>query len=284
MSLEDIREAIEEQTGLRPEGAPETITGGCINDSFRLGDFFVKTNSTEKSSMFSVEELGLQTLHAADAVRVPQAICSGITSSQAFLVLELLPLAGGPMKSQEELGRQLACLHRTTAPQFGWDHDNFIGPTPQPNQKCDSWIEFVREHRLAQILKLAEGCGYHFPIVDRLLAGIDRFFEGDPTPSLLHGDLWSGNASSLADGTPVIFDPAVYFGDREADLAMTRLFGGFSASFYAAYSEAWPLSPGHEQRCEFYNLYHILNHAVLFGGGYARQAQGIIARLVSQLE
>lgn len=283
MSVEEIRDAIEEKTGVRPEGLPGSISGGCINDTFRLGDYFVKTNDASLSSLFDTELLGLQELHMAGALRVPDPICMGTTSTHAFLVLEFLPLDGRTMSSDAELGSRLARQHRAVGEQCGWERDNFIGATPQPNSKTGSWIAFFREHRLLHMLRLAEQCGYQFPRVERLLADLDQFFECEPAPSLLHGDLWAGNADALDDGTPVIFDPAVYFGDREVDLAMTRLFGGFSDSFYASYDEAWPLPAGHEARCELYNLYHILNHAVLFGGSYARQAQGIIDHLLGRL-
>ena len=283
MSLDTIRDAVEEATGVRPEGPAQPMGGGCINDAFRLGDFFVKTNELSKEAMFEVESLGLTALHQSNSVRVPQPICSGCDSALAFVVLEFLPLGGGSTSSQETLGRQLADLHRTTADHFGWEQDNFIGATPQPNLQSERWIDFLREHRLGHILHLAEGCGYAFRNAAGLLDNLDRFFESEPPPSLLHGDLWGGNAGALKDGTPDIFDPAVYHGDREADLAMTRLFGGFSPAFYAAYAEAWPLAPGHEARSDLYNLYHILNHAVLFGGGYARQAQGMMDELLRRI-
>ena len=281
--LDEIRGAIARETGQKPEGTPRTIGGGCINETFRLDNYFVKTNAPDRLEMFEVERLGLETLHKTDTVRVPQPVCSGTTPGQAFLVLEFLPLGGSRPSYQARLGQQLAELHRTTAKHFGWEQDNFIGATGQPNTPTDSWVDFLREQRLGHMLRLAGDCGFSFHGAGTLLDHLDRFFEEPPPPSLLHGDLWRGNAGALEDGDPVIFDPAVYFGDREADLAMTRLFGGFAPSFYQAYQEAWPLSPGHEVRVDLYNLYHILNHAVLFGGSYARQAQTMIEALLRHL-
>ncbi len=276
-----ICDAIEAATGTRPNGAPRPIGGGCINEAYQLGDFFVKTHAPAGAAMFEAEVLGLDELHRSNSIRVPQPVCTGCTLSHAFLVLEFLPLGGGSAASQEELGRGLSRLHRCTRTTHGWDHDNFIGATPQPNTPADDWIEFLRERRLGYMLRQAEERGFTFRGAVSLLDSLDGFFdEGDPPPALLHGDLWGGNASAMTDTTPVIYDPAVYYGDREADLAMTHLFGGFSPAFHAAYEEEWPLPAGHEARRDLYNLYHILNHAVLFGTGYARQAQAMIDHLL----
>jgi fructosamine-3-kinase len=279
MSVDEIRDAIAEATGDRPEDAPQPIGGGCINETFRLGDYFVKSNRAEEFDMFAAEREGLLELRAPNAIRLPAPVCSGRGSSQAFLVLEYLPLESSS-SCQEALGHQLAELHRATSQNHGWSRDNYIGATPQPNQTSPSWIEFFGQRRLGHMLTLAEARGYRFKNATTLLDKLGDLFDGEPSPSLLHGDLWGGNAAALPSGIPVIFDPAIYYGDREADLAMTRLFGGFSAPFYQAYEESWPLPVGHERRVNLYNLYHILNHAVLFGGGYARQAQGMIDQLL----
>ena len=177
-------------------------------------------------------------------------------------------------------------MHRTTRPQFGWWRDNTIGSTPQINTEEHDWIAFFREHRLHYQLELTATHGNTrlLRAGEKLLEALPAFYSDyTPPASLLHGDLWGGNHGQLRDGTPVIFDPAVYYGDREADLAMTELFGGFSFSFYAAYNEAWPLDAGYRVRRELYNLYHVLNHFNLFGGGYAGQAEGMIGRLVSEV-
>ncbi|MBI5626988.1 MAG: fructosamine kinase family protein [Nitrosomonadales bacterium] len=175
-----------------------------------------------------------------------------------------------------------------TASQFGFAHKNFIGTTPQPNGWKNSWIDFWREQRLGFQLRLAKQNGYGSQLQtlgERLIDALPAFFENHtPQPSLLHGDLWRGNHSFLADGTPVIFDPAPYYGDRECDLAMTELFGGYPADFYAAYRAAFPLDEGYAVRKDLYNLYHILNHANLFGNGYARQAEQMMLRLLAEVE
>jgi len=185
------------------------------------------------------------------------------------------------------LGEQLATLHRRTGKAFGFTQDNFIGSSPQRNTWNNDWISFWREERLGFQLELAAENGYGGKLQslgEDLLEALPAFFEGyAPAPSLLHGDLWSGNHAFLADGTPTIFDPAVYYGDRECDLAMTELFGGYTANFYAAYRAAWPLHEGYGLRRDLYNLYHILNHANLFGGGYANQAEQMMRTLLQRM-
>jgi fructosamine-3-kinase len=270
-------------------GRSETARGGDISQSFRVSDgprsYFVKTQPATSLGMFETEAAGLAALAAAHAVRVPQVVCLGIAAGRAYLVLEHLALRSGGDAAR--LGRELAQQHRVSAPHFGAERDNWIGSTPQPNGWMDDWVAFWRERRLGFQLRLAAQNG-HGGLLTRdgetLLARLDGFFAGHrPTPSLLHGDLWGGNHGFLADGSPVIFDPASYFGDRECDLAMSELFGGFAPAFYAAYREAWPLDPGYGMRRTLYNLYHVLNHANMFGGGYAAQARHMIARLLAEL-
>ena len=177
-------------------------------------------------------------------------------------------------------------MHRVTATRVGWHRDNTIGATPQINTPGADWIAFWRQHRLGFQLRLAGENGHRGRLLtqgERLLEQLPVFFSGyEPRPSLLHGDLWSGNAAFMRDGTPVIFDPAVYYGDREADIAMTELFGGFSAEFYRAYDETDPRDPGYATRKLLYNLYHVLNHLNLFGGGYRAQAERVIGELLAQ--
>jgi fructosamine-3-kinase len=227
------------------------VGGGDINASYRLEStdgarYFVKLNSAQRLAMFAAEAAGLQAIAATDAIRVPQVIAHGTAEQQSFLVLEHLPLGG--RSNGRLLGAQLAALHKNTVAQFGFMQDNFIGSTPQPNGWCDDWIAFWREHRLGFQLQLAKENGYSGKLQtlgQSLLDALPAFFaDYTPQPSLLHGDLWSGNHGFLADGTPVIFDPAAYYGDRECDLAMTELFGGYGADFYASYRKAWPLDAG----------------------------------------
>lgn len=265
------------------------VGGGCINAAWRIegqtARYFVKTNSAAGLHMFEAEAAGLAELAATRTLRVPCPLAAGITGNEAFLVLEWLDLGG--RGSAAQFGQQLVALHRVSAPRFGFNSDNSIGTTPQPNDWTDDWVVFWRDQRLGFQLELAARNGLGGSLQtqgERLMAKLEGLFDGyRPQPSLLHGDLWSGNYGYLQTGEPVIFDPAVYYGDREADMAMTELFGGFPAGFYAAYREAWPLDAGYKTRKTLYNLYHILNHANLFGGGYARQAEGMMVRLLAEL-
>ncbi len=244
---------------------------------------FVKSGPSSDYDMFAAEAEGLSELAAAGAVRVPCVYAYGDEDGISFVATEWLNLGRASSGSEERLGRELAALHRTTTDRYGWHRDNTIGLTPQRNTWSDDWVDFLREQRLAFQLELAAGNGYRGTLQERgtrLLERLDRFFEGyTPEASLLHGDLWGGNWG-CCDGEPVIFDPAVYYGDRESDLAMTRLFGGFGRAFYAAYEDAWPLAPGHRERSDLYQLYHVLNHLNLFGSGYLGQAQRLIDRLL----
>ncbi len=268
-----------------------SMGGGCINSAYRIEGrgqvYFVKLNRAELLDMFIAEAEGLAELNKPGVIRVPKPVCYGTSSDQAFIVMEHLPFGGGRRDAMQVFGRQLAELHRFTADQFGWQRDNTIGATHQPNDRHDDWISFWQQARLGYQLKLAARQGGSHRMLDKgqqLLARVADFFtDYQPEPSLLHGDLWSGNYSILSTGEPVIFDPAVYYGDREADIAMTELFGGFGGDFYAAYNEAWPLDSGYNHRKTFYNLYHILNHFVMFGGGYGSQAEGMMDRLLSEV-
>ena len=264
------------------------LTGGCINQTLELSlrdrAYFVKLNSADRVDMFQAEAAGLEALAATGAIRTPTVICLGELSEHAYLVLEYIPLTSSG--DQALAGRQLASQHRTLGRHFGWDQDNYIGTNPQPNPPCDSWIDFWREQRLGFQLALAARQGHRGALQvrgQRLMEKLPGLLAHAPQPSLLHGDLWSGNLGYDRSGTPVTFDPAVYFGDRETDLAMSELFGGFSERFYSAYNEAWPLDAGYATRKSLYNLYHILNHLNLFGGGYGRQAVAMIDRLLAEL-
>ena len=222
--------------------------------------------------MYRAEAEGLAALRAA-GVRAPEPHAHGVRDGEAYIEMERLDLGGPP--DWPALARMLASMHRRNAEDYGWQSDNWIGLSPQRNAWCDHWPKFFRDYRLKPQLEMARANGFRFaaePLLE-LLGG------HHPQPSLLHGDLWRGNAGFLADGGPVVFDPAVYFGDRETDLAMTELFGGFPREFYTAYETAWPLDPGYSARKDLYNLYHVLNHANLFGGSYAAQAARMIARV-----
>ena len=271
-------------------GPPRTVGGGCINTTMVLSDgarhYFVKLNRADLLSMFDAEAAGLSAIAATGSIRVPRPLCADIVGDRAFLAMEYISLEGRSAAGGAMAGRQLAAMHRHTSEGFGWDRDNTIGSTRQRNDLHPLWISFWRDQRLAFQLELAAHNGFSGRLQssgDRLLDLFPDLIDHDPVPSLLHGDLWGGNMSCDHMGQPVIFDPAVYYGDREADLAMTELFGGFSADFYAAYREAWPINAGYQTRKTLYNLYHILNHLNLFGGGYLGQAQAMIDRLLASL-
>ncbi|MEA3275187.1 MAG: fructosamine kinase family protein [Pseudomonadota bacterium] len=265
-----------------------TVGGGCINTAVRLSDdersYFVKLNAAGRLDMFEAEAAGLAEMAETCTIRVPKPLCTGTADGQSYIVMENIVLGGHRRNSAAEAGRQLAAMHRTTRRDFGWNRDNTIGSTPQPNGPQADWAGFWRDRRLGFQLDLAARRGYGGRLQsqgERLLDVMPALIDHGPEPSLLHGDLWGGNMSFDPEGHPVIYDPAVYYGDREADLAMTELFGGFGGDFYAAYRDAWPLDPGYRARRTLYNLYHILNHLNLFGSGYLGQAQDMIERLLA---
>ncbi len=267
------------------------VYGGDINHCYQLQAedlrWFVKTNRSELADMFTAEAEGLKELANTQTIRVPKVIACGKTDEMAYLVLEYLSLGHSKRNAENRLGQQLARLHRQKQPFFGWHIDNTIGRTPQHNPSSDDWVTFWQQQRLHRQLQFAAEKGYGGAMQtegERLCTDVGLFFQSyRPQPSLVHGDLWSGNAASDDAGNPVIFDPACYYGDREVDLAMTELFGGFGRHFYAAYEEEWPLDEGYAVRKTLYNLYHILNHLNLFGGGYASQASNMISRLLAEL-
>lgn len=266
---------------------PQPVGGGDISAAWRLetnaGSVFVKTGPASAYDMFSAEAVGLAELAAPCAIRVPEVLAYGVENETAFVALEWLPFEKPSRDTQWKLGEQLAELHQTTSDRFGWHRDNTIGLTPQQNAWSVDWVTFFREQRLGFQLRLAAERGFTGALQEQgtqLLKRFPVFFEGyEPSASLLHGDLWSGNWASC-DGEPVIFDPAVYFGDPETDLAMTRLFGGFGAAFYEAYEANAPAAPGHRERSDIYQLYHVLNHLNLFGSGYLGRAQELIRNLL----
>jgi len=234
--------------------------------------------------MFEAEAEGLAELKSTGAIRVPDVADVGITEGQSYISLERLVFSPPTSETERDLGQQLAELHRHTKNQYGWHRDNTIGLTPQHNDQSSDWIEFFREHRLQFQLELAAANGFGDELLElgaQLCEQLDKLFDDyDPAASLLHGDLWGGNWGSV-DGEPVVFDPAVYYGDRESDIAMTRLFGGFSQEFYEAYESNWPMQQGHEARLKLYQLYHVLNHLNLFGRGYRGQAMQLLRELAN---
>jgi len=251
--------------------------------------YFVKTCRKTEKDMLRAEYLGVKEMAETQTIRVPTPIAFGETPDgrTSFVLMEYLSMtstSGNDLARQ--MGRQLAQMHRHTSPKgFGFSIDNTIGATPQPNTPwMEHWADFWDRNRLGPMLKLTNDCGLSSSEVDALRTKTRALLSHNPKPSLLHGDLWGGNkgyATFGEDRHPVIFDPATYYGDREADLAMTELFGGFSSEFYQGYNEEWPiLHEGYKQRKVVYNLYHIMNHYVLFGGGYLSQARSMIQQII----
>lgn len=265
------------------------VSGGDINQAWQVSDghcsYFLKTNNADKADMFAAEAEGLNALTEAEAIRVPRPICWGTIHEQSYLAMESLSLHG--RENPALFGQQLAKMHQHTRSQFGWHRNNTIGSTLQINDWEDSWIEFWRQHRLGFQLDLALKNGAQKNLGEkgeRLMADFPTLFNHyKPNPSILHGDLWSGNWGCDEMGNPVIYDPAVYFGDHEADLAMMELFGSPGHSFFAAYREVFPIDVGYPIRRSLYNLYHILNHYNLFRGGYASQAESMIDRILAEI-
>ena len=293
MSMESVWASIAQKIS-KTTGNPfvarsaQSVGGGCINSASVLQDndrrYFIKLNDAARVDMFKAEAAGLNEIAFTGTVRVPKPICWGTAGGHGYLVLEFLDLGRADFRSQERLGQQLAQMHRFTHEQYGWKINNTIGSTPQINTQSSDWTQFWRDHRLGYQLELATRNGRNlFKKGERLLADLGTFFQNyRPVPSLLHGDLWSGNVG-VARQQPVIYDPAVYYGDRETDVAMTELFGRFSGRFYQAYRDLWPLDDGYPARKTLYNLYHVLNHYNLFGGNYEAQAEHMMDLLLSEL-
>lgn len=290
-----LARAVEEATG-EPFVNPSTepVGGGCIHTALALSGaargaqrYFAKVNESGLAPMFAAEADGLAALRAARSLTVPAVVARGSDDELAWLILEWLELGPLDAGSSATLGGALAAQHRLPQARFGWATDNFIGASVQANGWSDDWPAFWRDRRLHAQLRLAAANRLPSRMIDRgerLAADCGAFFRTyRPQPSLLHGDLWGGNAAALPDATPVVFDPAVHVGDREADVAMTELFGGFPRDFGAAYRAAWALDDGYRVRRELYNLYHVLNHANLFAGGYVRQSETAIEKLLAEI-
>jgi fructosamine-3-kinase len=277
--------ALEARLGARVTSA-RAVGGGDINEAsaVTLSDgrrLFVKTNADEPPGMFATEARGLAWLAEARALRVPEVVAVG----DGFLALELIEEAPRSRAFDESLGRGLAALHRFGAPRFGLDHDNFVGRLPQDNAPASAagWGAFYRERRLEAQLRRAADEGLATSRMRagfaRLFAALDALVGPAEPPARLHGDLWGGNHLVDEAGAPVLIDPAVYGGHREIDLAMMRLFGGYAPRVFAAYAEAWPLGDGHAERVALYQLYPLMVHVNLFGGGYVGQVEATLDRL-----
>jgi fructosamine-3-kinase len=263
----------------------DPLGGGCIHRSCRLTtqagpSLFLKTNPDVPADLFAREAEGLQALAVDGGPRLPQAHLW----QETFLLLEDLAPGGDQTGYWERLGRELAQLHRQTSARFGFDHDNFIGLTPQPNPWTADGAEFFAEHRLLHQARLARQAGRltaeDVRRVEALAESLAELVPGEAA-CLIHGDLWSGNVLRGPQGEPCLIDPACHYGWAEAELAMTELFGGFADGFYRAYAEVHPLVGGWRERFPVYNLYHLLNHVNLFGAGYLSSVRSILRRFVS---
>ena len=270
-----------------------SVSGGCIHQAWcltlRSGRMlFAKSGSSQAMDLFEVEADALFALHnhaQPDVLVVPRPLACSALAGHAVLLLPWLDLGG---LDQTALGRGLALLHQKSSQgvehRFGWHRNGYIGAGPQPGGWQERWGDAFTELRLRPQLKLGGSWGLSVDACERLLAALAEHLNGlSIAPSLVHGDLWGGNAGCLADGRGVIYDPAAWWADREVDLAMTHLFGGFSKDFYRAYESILPARSGAEDRIEIYNLYHLLNHANLFGGGYVNQSKSCLQALVKRL-
>lgn len=268
----------------------EAVGGGCIANASRVetggGSYFLKWSGGEAGRSFLAEATGLAALRAAGSpLHIPEVIAVAAASDvqPGFLLMEWVEPGEKTRAFWDGFGHGLAGLHRHAKDRYGFDEDNRIGRLPQHNGWTPAWPAFFRERRIAPQVATARAEGrwqraWDAPL-DGLYARLDALLPERPEASIVHGDLWSGNFLPTAAGTAALIDPAAYYGHRETDLALTELFGGYDAQFYAAYREAWPLEPGYETRREVYNLYHLINHLNHFGGGYARSVQTALEAL-----
>ncbi|HEX2882759.1 MAG TPA: fructosamine kinase family protein [Polyangiaceae bacterium] len=270
-----------------PVSKASPVSGGDINDAYRVKladgrEVFVKTHDAAPQGLFQAEARGLQWLADARAIALPKVLAVSNDDAVPFLVLELLEPGPRPRDFDERLGRELATLHRVGAADFGLDHDNFIGSLPQPNTVEHDWPSFYRQQRLVpQVRRAARHLGNALQQkFEQLYARLPDFVGAAEPPARLHGDLWGGNLHATASGAPCLIDPAVYGGHREIDLAMMQLFGGFAERVFDAYDEAFPLQPDWRERVPLYQLYPLLVHVNLFGGGYVGSVQRALSRYV----
>ncbi|EAZ90113.1 fructosamine kinase family protein [Crocosphaera chwakensis] len=264
----------------------KSVSGGCINQGYCLIGkdikYFVKINHASQVEMFTAEALGLKEMAKTETIRVPKPICWGMAERSSYIILEWLEFGHSSKESWELMGKNLAKMHQYQGEtKFGWSQNNTIGSTPQVNNWTEKWSDFFADYRIGYQLKSASRKGGNFGNYSQIVEKVrDILSTINPQPSLVHGDLWSGNAAVTEAEEPVILDPATYYGDREVDIAMTELFGGFPAPFYRGYNEVFPLDEGYKKRKTLYNLYHILNHYNLFGGGYGSQANYMIQEVL----
>lgn len=288
----DLEQDLRSKTGEKAAISEKTtLSGGDINQAFRIQfggqNYFCKFNSHIPHDFFLVEARALDMMLLVNKIHCPKPITVGTSGRFHYLVLQYIPLQS--TGNIECLGRQLAQFHKASINHnpvkgyYGFDGNNYIGTTPQQNKPTVNWCDFWIEQRIKPQLRIAKSSGYTRQLVKNssaLYRGIhDILVVHQPVSVMVHGDLWSGNKSFDENGDPVIYDPALYFGDREVDLALSELFGGFGRGFYRSYDECWALPPGQPQRKDLYNLYHLLNHLNLFGAAYLEGCRRIIDAL-----
>ena len=281
--IDAFKKSISDEIVIR---STSTETGGCINEAFKVntnqGPFFIKKNlKDEFPSMFEKEAKGLSLLKEANCVHIPEVLACDSIDDEAYLILEYV-LPGRPLQDfWQNFGQNLAKQHRQTSGTFGLDHDNYVGTLMQKNTLKKTWAEFFVQERIEPQLKMAvDQRKINYSITaffERFYNRIEEMFPKEP-PALLHGDLWGGNFMVGESGQATIYDPSIYYGHREMDLALSCLFGGFSSEFYEFYDKEYPLDKGWKQRVDYCNLYPLLIHVNLFGGGYAQQVKSIISR------
>ena len=256
-----------------------SIVGGCINNAIKIntdkGLFFVKWNTNAKANMFQTEYNGLKVLKDTNTIRIPNVLCF----DDDFLILEFIPPSNPNNAFWEVFGQKLALMHKQTHSKFGLDFDNYIGSLYQDNTQNKNWTEFFIQNRLQAQLSIGNFSGTLLSDFDKLFQKLPNLFPNEK-PALLHGDLWNGNFLAKNGDTPMLIDPAIYYGNREMDIAMSNLFGGFNSDFYFAYNESHPLENGWEERIQICNLYPLLVHVNLFGGAYINQVKNILSYYV----
>jgi fructosamine-3-kinase len=280
----DLLKHLEQRLGLAPISY-EAVYGGDINRTYVLTasgqQFFLKLNDAAKADMFEKEKKGLEHLRSTRVITVPEPYSTGEYNGEIYMVMEFIGKGSSSTNFWQRFGAALAQLHRHTAPVFGLDHDNYIGSLPQPNKSAGSWSRFYTESRILHLSQVANAQGKcdvsMVHMAEQVCKKLDDIFPMEP-PSLLHGDLWSGNYMVATDGSPCVYDPAIYYGHREMDIGMSLLFGGFDKAFYDHYNDRWPMEKGWQQRVELTQLYPLLVHLVLFGGHYHASVQHILQK------
>lgn len=282
-----IEKAITQSTGEKfTISEKQSISGGDINDAYKVSNkqerYFVKVNDAQHLKHFETEAYALAQIDNIHQINCPNVIAYGASGDKSYLILDFIPFDKATKTDWYCLGEQLASMHKKSVHgQFGWQSDNYIGDTLQPNNWSSNWRTFFSEQRIGWQLQLLQEKSIKLGSIEHIVESChDALLHHNIKPRLVHGDLWQGNLG-FTNNSAVIFDPACYYGDREVDIAMTELFGCLPKEFYLGYQAVFPLTHGYEQRKIIYNFYHILNHANLFGGVYIEQSKAVLSRIMS---